>query len=573
MKTGADRHPETLQFADGKAAVIQAFAIRMGYIIGERGVTAAHDIETWRGALALETSKVSEAMKTARRTAKASTSKAARQKGKALLDRRRMEAEAGLRDIGRQLDAIGRLPEPEQRQHLDAMLRNFVLPRVHAHGEVPGTALAAPDWSAATGQLRKASSEPSALKLGEALERGRFETSVIAALPMADVSGRLGNHPVTAHAEITPNAADAAQGDGAAVVAAIAGRLADPKTGHGIRVAQAYEALMGLWLERRNADGGATVTLNELARRMGFAWDAERGLDAGASSTVREAVGVLQRLTLRAFNLPALKGNALPSKLEEQAFTLALIGPDDGSQERLTTTWTALRFHPNSYLRAATTQPGAFLMGVDPKLNRLHPQRERAEVLLGRWLERQWRQNMNREHCSVNRRIELVLTDGMGLLPEEARRPRAETLDRMTTVLDKLEELSTLAHWSGDAAFHEVMAEIDAIRAAGRYVTKPIWHRLLETSLTLEAGDGYRQHYAAHGLTYKGGAVDPLAQRFREFLQRTGRPQATVARELGISASTLSRWLAGSTKNITATARDRAETMLASEGQGLLPLG
>ena len=573
MKTGADRHPDTFRFANGQAAVVQAFALRIGIIVNEQGAAAAHELKTWRDALALEREKGAEVFAQTRHKVLAMPDKAARRANKQRLEKNRREFDAGLREIGKQLDDIGRLPELEQRQRLDAMLRNLVIPRAHAHGEVPGSALAVPDWSAVTGELRKASSEPSALKLGEALERGRFTTSEIAPFPVTDVSGRLGNHSITAHAEITPNAADAAQGDGAGVVAAIAARLADPQAGHGIRVAQAYEALMSSWLERRNADGNATITLPELARRMGFAGGSDGRPDGSARATVREAVGVLARLTLRAFNLPALKGMSLPSQLEEPAFTFTLMGTDDGSTERLATTWSALLFRPNAYLRAATTQPGAFLMGVDPKLNRLNPRRERAEVLVGRWLERAWRLNMAREHCAVTRRVELVLIDGMGLTPEDAHKPRAETLDRLVDVLDKLEHLGTLAHWDGDATWHETVAEIEALRASGRYVTRAVWHRLLGASLTLEAGDGYRKHYASHSLTYQGGnAVDPLAARFREFLQRTGRPQATVARELGISPSALSRWLAGGTRKLNPAARDRAEVLLASEAQGLLAL-
>jgi hypothetical protein len=45
-----------------------------------------------------------------------------------------------------------------------------------------------------------------------------------------------------------------------------------------------------------------------------------------------------------------------------------------------------------------------------------------------------------------------------------------------------------------------------------------------------------------------------------------------VALELGMSASALSRFLAGSTKTVSSGVRERMEVMLASEKQGLLPL-
>jgi hypothetical protein len=283
---------------------------------------------------------------------------------------------------------------------------------------------------------------------------------------------------------------------------------------------------------------------------------------------------VLARLTLRAFGLPALKGMSLPSRLEEPAFTITLIGPDNDDGQRIAETWGAIVFRPNVYLKAAVTQPGAYIMGTDQSLNRLNPRRERAEVLMGRWLERQWRLNLAAEHCSVTRRVLLILTDGIGLTEENAQRPRAETLDRMVTALEALEEQTgTIKHWAGDEAYQAAMADVDKLRAAGRYVTRSVWQRLLDSSITIEAGGRYGAHYKAHGIVYKDGVtVAPLAQEFRAFLQRAGRPQATVALELGMSASALSRFLAGSTKTVSSGVRERMEVMLASEKQGLLPL-
>jgi hypothetical protein len=497
--------------------------------------------------------------------------------------RERTEAQAKLQQIDAAVEAfnqvlieIERAPQDEQRHTLELMFRNFVIPRAHAEiGNVPFSALPTPDWKAVTGELRRTSSEPSALKLTEALERGKFRRNEASDYPMADITGRLGGTSVTAHAELTPNADDGAQGDGAAIVATIARRLEDPKVGHGIRTAQAYEALMSAWLQRRSTDGNCTITLPELTRNMGFAWDEQRrSFDRDAYAAVREAVAVLARLTLRAFGLPALKGMSLPSRLEEPAFTITLIGPDNDDGQRIAETWGAIVFRPNVYLKAAVTQPGAYIMGTDQSLNRLNPRRERAEVLMGRWLERQWRLNLAAEHCSVTRRVLLILTDGIGLTEENAQRPRAETLDRMVTALEALEEQTgTIKHWAGDEAYQAAMADVDKLRAAGRYVTRSVWQRLLASSITIEAGGRYGAHYKAHGIVYKDGVtVAPLAQEFRAFLQRAGRPQATVALELGMSASALSRFLAGSTKTVSPGVRERMEVMLASEKQGLLPL-
>ena len=478
-----------------------------------------------------------------------------------------------LLDIETRLREIDSLAITKRKGKLEALYTNFVGPRTALAGVVPLKAIAPPDWASVTRELQKQSSEPSAIKLGEALERGKFRTTEHSDYPLADVSGRLGQHEVTAHAELTPNADDAAHGEGAAIVKRIAERLADPKLSHGIRTGQAYEALMSVWLTRRGVDSTATVTIGDLAASMGYARDARRGFSADVFPAVRECVAVLARLTMRALNLPALKGLNLPTTLTEFAFSFSYFTPDDGSGKRASEAWEAISFRPNKYLSAAITQKGAYLMGTDPNLNRLNPRRERAEVLLGKYLERQWRMNLHREHGSVTRTA-LTLLTAMGLSDDDARSPRAETLDRLVAALDKLEEqVRTLKHWDGDAQWQAATAEIEAVREAGKYVTRGRWQKLLDARITLEAGTQYMEHYRGHSLTYQGGKnVDPLAQEFRGYLLRTGRVQATVAVEIGMSASALSRFLAGSTKNVSPRARERIEAMMAAEKQGLLPL-
>jgi len=575
MKLGDDKHPDAHRFPDADAAVTRNFARRFAASVQDKP-KAYLDVEAWRAVLRVMLEETREIVAAKQASVKARKDAPENIKHKTLRDNAALlrKAKTALRIVQDQIDQAARLPGPARAERLTALWRNWIMPTVHSYGEMPGKYLAAPDWQAATGVLRKESSEPTAIKLGDALERGKFRRTEDSDYPLADVSGRLGNASVIAHAEITPNVDDGVDGDGAAIVQAIAERLADPKLGHGIRTERAYAGLMHAWLARRGVDGNATITIGELALDMGFTRDPRRGFDSDVFLAVRECVAVLARLTMKAFNLPALKGLNLPTKLEELAFTFTYFAPQDGSGRRAGEAWEALSFRPNKYLSAAVTQKGAFIMGTDPKLNRLSPRRERAEVLIGKYLERQWRMNLNKEHGSVTRTVLALLTNGMGLADDDARSPRAETLDRLVAALDKLEEhVRTLKHWQGDDQWQAAMAEADAIREEGKYVTRGIWQKLLDARITMEAGTQYMEHYSGHSLTYQGGNnVDPLAQEFRGYLVRVGRAQATVAAEIGMSASALSRFLAGSTKSIKPRARERIEALIAAEKQAPLPL-
>ena len=121
--------------------------------------------------------------------------------------------------------------------------------------------------------------------------------------------------------------------------------------------------------------------------------------------------------------------------------------------------------------------------------------------------------------------------------------PNQKLWQRLNDALDKLEELGTVRYWEADPSWSEVMEELTPKKGKKPRLTRGLWARILSCTVTIESGPKYNQHYAGHRLT--GKTIDPLALELREYLQSTNRPQATIAEELRVSQSTLSRWLSG----------------------------
>jgi hypothetical protein len=235
--------------------------------------------------------------------------------------------------------------------------------------------------------------------------------------------------------------------------------------------------------------------------------------------------------------------------------------------------WTAIRYSMGEVIKAFAARDEAMLMGRDLELNKLNPRNERWEVLLGKYCENQWRFNWNTAPGSITRSVQTLLTAGAGLSEAEADRPAIKTLDRLDEALEKLRELGTVRSFTFDETVTVVREHLQ--QNNGR-MTRSQWAAVLASMVTVESGKQYNQHYQNHGLTYTGkrkGRVElqPIIVETLQLLQTTNKAQATLAAEIGISAATLSRYLAGKSKP-PAQVIEKLELALATERQQQLPL-
>ena len=487
-------------------------------------------------------------------------SKADKKKWRAELDRTRNHQQIIRKNLTATLADIAKLSESEQKAKLRALHQNFAQHNLEIMGEAPLSAIMIPDFKAATGELHTTSSEQTVLKLETAIERGTFKSSTHNENPTHDISGLMGGTKIRALAELTPDENMRESGAGVAVMRKLAERLADPKLGFGINVQRALQALTHFYITRRQNDNSVNVTINELADFLGFQRGANGHHRSDAYTTVREAVLPLESLSVQAFDLPSLKGFDLQTKISERAFSLTFYATDDGSGDRPAKRWNTLSFRPNKYYTAALMNPGSLLMGTDKKLNRLHPVNQRAEALLSKYLERQWRINLKNDHGSLNYKVKTLLTDGVGLPDNIEEKPSAETWHKLIDVLDTLTDNGTIKHWEGDERWQEIrdMLEKDGGR---KRMSKNLWRSLLEARVSIEAAGQYLRHYKNHGLTYQGASADPLVGELRQYIERSGRIHARVAEDLLISKGMLSQILT-STKKISPAIRERIELLL-----------
>ena len=235
--------------------------------------------------------------------------------------------------------------------------------------------------------------------------------------------------------------------------------------------------------------------------------------------------------------------------------------------------WTAIRYSLGDVFKALVDRDEAMLMGRDFELNKLNPRNERWQVLLGKYLENHWRFNWDTAPGSITRSVQSLLTAGAGLNEAEADRPAIKTLDRLDEALEKLREFGTVRSFTFDET---VTAVREHLQQNNGRMTQSQWAAVLASMVIVESGKQYNQHYQNHGLTYTGkrkGRVElqPIIVETLQLLQTTNKSQATLAAEIGISAATLSRYLAGKGKPPTQTI-EKLEIVLANERQQQLPL-
>jgi len=115
--------------------------------------------------------------------------------------------------------------------------------------------------------------------------------------------------------------------------------------------------------------------------------------------------------------------------------------------------------------------------------------------------------------------------------------------------------------WQGDSQWQAVDGQLEPLNGRPRRMTRGLWQVALESMVTIEAGQKYERHYIEHGLTYQGDAVNPLVRDLREHIAETGRTQAAIAGEIGVTPSQLSKVLSGK-RRISPELAARIETLI-----------
>lgn len=475
--------------------------------------------------------------------------------------------------IAQLLDSIAACSPKEQATRLDALRHNVVKHQGKQLATLPASSVGTPNWEASS-KLSLSSSERLALQMGDAYERGGFETRGTP-YPTAYITSR--DDPddyvrkVLVYAELVANQRPNAEPTPSEqeYQRAIAVRLGNPRSAAGPRTAQLLLAILALWLRARRDDNSVTVTINQLAEMMRYAQHKgsyrKRDLEE-----IRECWATISITRLSSSDGssqgPILALNEyITDELEhDDILAQELLTAADRIKNSASARWTSLRVTPHpGFIRIAGGKR-ALLMGRDDDLNKLHPVNERADLLLGKRLEVDFRRSWNHGRGRVVRSVR-VLLEGADLQTEK---PRMSTLRRLESALEKLEAAGTIREWRDlDGRFGEAL---DSAGTGDRRLTESRWRSALESRIELEAGAAYAEHYRNFAL--KSPNESGLIEEIQNHLRATGRSQAMLAEVLGISRQYLSSILSGKRRVPTAL-EQRINELLKRESTLQLPLG
>jgi hypothetical protein len=571
------QHPEGNKVADGKQML--CFLLLAEFLIREQVRTngtkgaALPEIPTlweWRAALDSALTLTLGQMKKWRGNIVKQPA-ADRKRLRQRVDREAAAAKAEHRRIERQLDEIAEALPDEHGSRLTALYQNVVRHQGQQFATIPGSELGTPNWEAAS-SLTLVSSEKFALQIGEAFERGRFQPAPQTPFPTANIYTRDDRDPedfareVLMYAELVSNQRPNAEPTPAEQkkLRELAERLGDPRSAEGPRTAQLLGAILATWLRSRRDDNSVVVTIYQLAEMLRYSQHKSGGYRSRDLDEIRECWATLSMTRLSSPDgrrqgplLVANEyGNAAASAengdviVTENGESLVaeqdeLLTPTDLLKKTATARWTHLRVTPHEVFILLARAKSPLLMGRSDDLNRLHPVNERADLLLGKRLEAEFRVNWHRGRGLLTRTVEQLL-DGAGLPTSP---PRIATLRRLEAALTKLEEQhGTLREWRDiDGRFTEALESIGTQDALGYSyrMTDTRWRSALESRIELEAGEAYAAHYRNFGLTHQGKQTATLAADLQQYLAATGRSQAVVAEELGVSRQHLNGVLNG----------------------------
>ena len=583
------QHPEGNKVADGKQMLcfllLAEFLIREKLRTNGAALSEIPTLQDWRATLDSALTLTLGQMKKWRGNIVKQPA-ADRKRLRQRVDREAAAAKAEHRRIERQLDEIAEALPDEHGRRLAALYQNVVRHQGQQFATIPGSEIGTPNWEAAS-SLTLASSEKFALQIGEAFERGRFQPVPQTPFPTANIYTRDDRDPedfareVLMYAELVSNQRPNAEPTPAEQkkLRELAERLGDPRSAEGPRTAQLLGAILATWLRSRRDDNSVVVTIYQLAEMLRYSQHKSGGYRSRDLDEIRECWATLSmtRLTsqdgsrqgpLMAANEYGtdLKGLEASSEVgQQETITLA-----EAIKQTATARWTRLRVTPHTVFIRLARAKSPLLMGRSDDLNRLHPVNERADLLLGKRLEVEFRVNWHRGRGLLTRTVGQLL-DGAGL---PTFPPRIATLRRLEAALNKLEEQhATLREWRDmDGRFTEALESIGTQDALGYSyrMTDKRWLSALESRIELEAGEAYAAHYRNFGLAHQGKQTATLAADLQQYLAATGRSQAVVAEELGVSRQHLNGVLNG--KRASPTLEAKITAMLQQASTLPLPL-
>ena len=573
-------HPRANHYNDGQTLLATMFFAAVGEHY-PRDPSSFHTVEPWRSLLNFALKTLMDNLKEDRR--KIPTMPAQERKRlKQRVEQAQNQINAEYRKINRTLDDIENGAAEDIPQKLDNLYQNAAQPTRDFLGKVPGSELGTPNYQAATQKLTLVASEKTVLALGDALGRGKFKRESSEMFPSTIVDGPgfgkdfhgsvrvvaqlVHNHAVNAE----PNRSDQQRLD------AFAAALADTRKAAGPRGQQVLEAILGYWRNSRREDDSVMFSVDQLAESLRYTRHGGRFLTADLDE-VRKVVEIVMTVSLIAMDdNRRVQGAALVLNYSGYSDVLAAEDGDalvteDGENIQLETSveakqkrnrWTHMRVTPHALIRSAIVHRQQF-MGRDEDINKFHPVNERADLLLGKYLEVNFRLNWAKSVGLITRSVRELL-GGAGL-PTDT--PRIATLKRLKDALDKLEEHGTLAEYEDkDRRFEEALELPENKR-----MTDSLWRSALDSRIELEPGQKYVQHYQNFRLPQQPGGTPSVVLELKEYQQRTGRSLRVIAEELGTTASTLSRYLSGKSKP-TAKLAERIEALIQNEIAPQLPL-
>ena len=428
------------------------------------------------------------------------------------------------------LNRIKKLPMDRQGEAMTELWNNWVKHEGGKYGKVDGTLLGQTDLQQAS-ELTITSSESPVHNLETAYSHGKFEVSEYADHPMADISGRVGGEMIKVVAELVP-----LNHEELAVVTEIAETLADPLSNLGIKTQQAFAAIIAMWLKRRDQRNRLTLHVNELAESMGYTQNNNGTFHHDGLKTVRECVKTLGRTRLTFLTtMPTVRGKHVQTEQPALTVTYLARGVDLPPHGRVEDHWKYINISVNDFVEI--TADKGFIKGSDFKLNQLDSIRERPVILMGKYLEHEWRVNWNRTPGVVVRRIYTLLVSGLNIDTANIKRPR-DLLEKLDATLEELRELGTVKYFEYSPEY------VDLIQR--ERISRHLLTKILDITVTIEAGSNYQKHYINHGLTHKSAKPLPeIITDLKDYLIASNMSQSVVAQKLGLTQRTLSNYLSG----------------------------
>lgn len=428
---------------------------------------------------------------------------------------------------------IKKINKKEKEQEGAAMRRlwnHWVKHEGKKFRKVDGKLLGQTDLQKAS-ELTITSSESPIHNLETAYSHGKFEVSEYADHPMADISGKVGGEMIKVVAELVT-----LDDEELAVVTEIAETLADPLSNLGIKTQQAFAVIIAMWLKRRDQRNRLTLHVNELAESMGYTQHKDGCYQQAELKTVRDCVKTLGRTRLTFLTtMPTVRGKYIQTQQPALTVTYLARGVDLPPHGRVEDHWKYINISVNDFVEITVDK--GFVKGSNFKLNQLHSIKERPSILMGKYLEHEWRVNWNRTPGVVVRRIYTLLASGLNIDPTDIKRPR-NLLEKLDTTLDKLRELGTVKYFEYSPEY------VDLIQR--ERISRHLLTKILDITVTIEAGSDYQKHYINHGLTHK--SAKPLAEiitDLKDYLIASNMSQSLAAQELGLTKQTLCNYLSG----------------------------